>query len=303
MTDLSMPPAAADSGADERLERLESRYYGKYRGIVVHNDDPEMLGRLQLLVPSLFGGTFSDGQASNEDLVTDWAWPCVAAGGIGNQGALFIPEVGAKVWVEFEEGNLDCPIWVGTFWAKPGGESELPKPNGADGAEQSAVQNPPTCKIIKTKKGHTLQFEDADGDERITLVEGGSRHLITLDKDGIRIVDGANSHEITLAAGGITITDSAGNEIATTSQGMTCTDANGNSIKMDATSGDKGVPGIDLNGGARVCLQGLVEWLLTHQHVGNMGAPTPLFPADMATLQLKMNLPGGGILSDTVKAK
>jgi hypothetical protein len=43
--------------------------------------------------------------------------------------------------------------------------------------------------------------------------------------------------------------------------------------------------------------------LATHQHVGTMGAPTPLFPADLASLHLKMNLPGGGLLSDTVKAK
>jgi uncharacterized protein involved in type VI secretion and phage assembly len=208
MTDLSMPPAAADSGADERLERLESRYYGKYRGIVVHNDDPEMLGRLQLLVPSLFGGTFSDGQASNEDLVTDWAWPCVAAGGIGNQGALFIPEVGAKVWVEFEEGNLDCPIWVGTFWAKPGGESELPKPNGADGKEQDAVQDPPTRKILKTKKGHTLQIEDKDGEELILVaykVDDDHYHVVRLDADGITLTD-ASENQVAMSGSAFTLT-------------------------------------------------------------------------------------------------
>lgn len=274
------------------VQQVERRYYGKYRGLVVDNADPEQLGRLTLRVPSVLGA----------EVVTGWAMPCVPYGGDAGQGLLFIPEVGAGVWVEFEEGDLEFPVWVGTYWSKPGGESELPKPNAADGAEDGAVQDPPTSKIIKTKKGHTLQFEDGD-DARITLCEGVKKHVITLDANGIKIVDGANSHEITLAADGITIKDKSGNEIATTSQGLTCTDANGNTIKMDAMSGDKGVPGIDLNGGSRVCLQGLVDWLLTHQHVGNMGAPTPLFPADMAVLQVKMNLPGGGVLSDTVKAK
>jgi len=66
-------------------------------------------------------------------------------------------------------------------------------------------------------------------------------------------VDGKNSHEITLASGGITIKDKSGNEIATTSQGLTCTDANGNTIKMDNASGFPTGPGIDLNGGKRVC--------------------------------------------------
>jgi uncharacterized protein involved in type VI secretion and phage assembly len=275
------------------VQQVEHRFYGKYRGFVKDNADPEHLGRLKLQVPSVLGS----------DVVTGWATACVPYGGDADQGFLFIPEIGAGVWVEFEEGDLEFPIWVGTFWSKPGGDSELPKPNDADGTEQSDVQDPPTCKILKTKKGHTLQFEDADGDERITLYEGTNQHVITLDQDGIQIVDGANQHEITLAADGITIKDKSGNKIVTTNQGLTCTDANGNSIKMDAASGYPAGPGIDLNGGTRVCLQGLVDWLLSHQHVGNMGAPTPLFPADLISLQLKTNLPGGGVLSDTVKAK
>jgi hypothetical protein len=275
------------------IQQVERRYYGKYRGFVVDNADPEQLGRLTLRVPSVLGS----------EVVTGWATPCLPYGGDANQGFVFIPEVGAGVWVEFEEGDLEFPIWVGTFFSKPGGESELPKPNAADGSEAGSVHDPPTCKIIKTLKGHTLQFEDADGEERIVVVEGANHHVITLDKDGIRIVDGANDHEIALAADGVTIRDKSGNEIVTTTQGMTCTDMNGNSIKMDATSGHPAGPGIDLNGGKRVCLEGLINWLASHQHVGNMGAPTPLFPADLVALQLQTNLPGAGFLSDTVKAK
>jgi len=208
MTDLATPSAASASGADARIERLENLYYGKYRGIVTHNADPEHLGRLRLLVPSLFGGTFENGQASNDDLVTDWAPPCAMAGGFENQGALFIPEVGAKVWVEFEEGNLDCPIWVGTFWAKPGGASELPKPNNADGTEQSAVQDPPTRKIIKTKKGHTIQLEDKDGEELITIVhnvDANKRNVITLDATGITLTD-FTKNKIEMTSNAFTVT-------------------------------------------------------------------------------------------------
>jgi len=231
MTDLSAPAPAHDAGgADPRVERLENLYFGKYRGIVVDNQDTEQLGRLRLLVPSLFGGTFADGQASDDDLVTDWAWPCVMAGGIENQGSLFIPEAGARVWVEFEEGNLDCPLWVGTVWAKPGGKSELPKPNDADGAEQSAVQDPPTRKIIKTKKGHTIQFEDKDGEELITIVHN---------------VDASNRNVITLDASGITLTDFTKNKIEMTDSAFTLTskvaftiDASGQALEIKASTID-----------------------------------------------------------------
>jgi uncharacterized protein involved in type VI secretion and phage assembly len=255
--------------------KVERRFYGKYRGFVVDNADPQHLGRLKVRVPSVLG----------DEVVTGWAAPCVPYGGDANQGFLFIPEVDAGVWVEFEEGDLEFPIWTGAFWSKPGGESELPKPNGADGAEEDGVQDPPTRKIIKTKKGHTIQFEDADGKEMLTIVvainEGKKKHVIALDDNGIKITDGANDHEIVLDASGVTISDGK----------------NDNTITMDASSGFAGA-GISLNGNTyRVCLDGLITWLQGHKHMGNMGAPTPLAPDSIPGLMQ------AGILSERVKAE
>lgn len=159
------------------VQKIEQRFYGKYRGFVVDNADPEQLGRLKLKVPSVLGS----------DVVTGWAMPCVPYGGDANQGFLFIPEVDAGVWVEFEEGDMEFPIWVGTFWSKPGSDTELPKPNDADGTEQGSVQDPPTRKIIKTKKGHTIQFEDKDGEEMVMIKEAENGNVITMNKDGVKI--------------------------------------------------------------------------------------------------------------------
>ena len=162
------------------LQKVERRFYGKYRGFVVNTEDPKRLGRVRLQVPSVLG----------REVVTGWAMPCVPYGGQKNQGFLSIPEVGAGVWVEFEEGDLEFPIWVGTFWSEPGGESEIPALNGADGKELKNEQKPPTRKIIKTQKGHTLQFEDADGEEMVTIIQRINKDLcnfITLKNDGITI--------------------------------------------------------------------------------------------------------------------
>jgi len=274
------------------MQKVERRFYGKYRGFVVDNADPEQLGRLKLKVPSLLG----------PDVVTGWALPCTPYGGDANQGMLFIPEVGAGVWVECEEGDCEFPVWVGTFWSKPGGDSELPKPNDPDGAEQGSVQDPPTRKIIKTKKGHTIQFEDADGEEMVILHEAENGHVVVMDKDGIKITDGANGSEIVLDGSGVTIADgpNSGNQVAMGSDGMTLEDKNGNSVTMGSSGGFPAGPGIAINGGKRVCLDGLITWLLSHQHIGNMGAPTPLFPANMGDLIAAQAGPGSGILSDKV---
>lgn len=214
------------------VQKVERRFYGKYRGFVKDNKDPKKLGRLKLQIPSLLG----------KEVVTGWATPCVPYGGDKNQGFLFIPEIDAGVWVEFEEGDLEFPIWVGTFWSEPEEEkkSEMPKPNKADGTEEDNVQGseeePPTCKMIKTKHGHTIQFEDAkddkkDEEDRVTIIEATHNHLITMDKEGIKITagttnnilemkskedeesvtitEGKHKHVITMDKDGIEITDGA----------------------------------------------------------------------------------------------
>jgi hypothetical protein len=182
------------------LERVESRYYGKYRAIVVENADPENRGRLQLSIPSVLGS----------DVVSPWALPCAPYGGADDQGFFFIPEKDAAVWVEFEAGMLDYPIWVGTYWSKPGGASEVPRPGDS--------QSPPTRKIIRTVKGHSIEMEDKDSDEVfiITYNDGSKTNVVTMDKNGIAIVD-ANQNKVTLDSNGAVIEDLNKNKIEMTS--------------------------------------------------------------------------------------
>jgi hypothetical protein len=80
------------------------RYYGKYRGLVIENIDPEQIGRILVQVPDVFG-----------EVPASWAMPCVPAAGI-QAGCFIVPPIGSKVWVEFEQGDPDYPIWTGGFW-------------------------------------------------------------------------------------------------------------------------------------------------------------------------------------------
>jgi hypothetical protein len=81
-----------------------TRYYGKYRGTVVENLDPEQLGRILVEVPDVLGLTPST-----------WAMPCVPAAGL-QSGIFIVPPIGSGVWIEFEQGDPDYPIWTGGFW-------------------------------------------------------------------------------------------------------------------------------------------------------------------------------------------
>lgn len=240
-------------------ERVEQRFYGKYRGFVVDNKDPAQLGRLRLRVPSVLG----------DQVVTGWASACVPFGGAVDQGFLFIPAPGAGVWVEFEEGDLEFPIWVGTFWSKPDAGTELPKPNGPDGTEASQPQDPPTCKIIKTAKGHTVQLEDADGNESVIVYNATGELLLVMDGDGIRVTDGRRGNKLVMDSSGITVTGPNGDTLVVGTSG----------IDIGSGAQEQLVLGTTLNNN----LQIFVTSLNTHTHVGNLGAPTspPVVPLSL----------------------
>src|SRR5258708_36061190 len=91
------PPDSASGGSPKR-------YYGKYRGLVIENIDPEQIGRVMVQVPDVKG-----------ELPSSWAMPCVPAAGI-QSGCFIVPPIGSQVWVEFEQGDPDYPIWTGGFW-------------------------------------------------------------------------------------------------------------------------------------------------------------------------------------------
>lgn len=114
-------------------EEKSNRYYGKYRGTVVDNHDLEQRGRILATVPDVQG------------LVpTTWAHPCVPMAG-KQQGAFLLPQIGSAVWIEFEQGNPNHPIWIGGFWGVfaevPSSALMPPLPGGDNIVFQTTLQH------------------------------------------------------------------------------------------------------------------------------------------------------------------
>lgn len=122
------------------------QFFGKYRGQVVSNKDPQHLGRIQVKVPAIYGS----GQAS-------WAMPCTPYAG-KDLGWFAIPPVGSNIWVEFEGGDPDYPIWAGGFW----GEDQLP--------QAAKVEEPDKVQVFKTPYGITLTLSNAGDNKGLTIV-------------------------------------------------------------------------------------------------------------------------------------
>jgi len=145
----------------ERLvERVGSTYYGKYRGIVTDVDDPNGQCRIRATVPDLLG-----------DHPCGWALPAAPFAGDGH-GMVLLPRVGSGVWIEFEAGRLDAPIWSGAWWAS----GQRPEPQG------NAVR------VFVSEHGHKLVMDD-DADE-VRLLHGSGAE-IRLTADGIVLTCGA----------------------------------------------------------------------------------------------------------------
>ena len=88
-----------------------NKFFGKYRGTVVNNIDPEQRGRIQAMVPDVSGFA-----------LTSWALPALPIGGL-QMGLFNVPVIGSGVWIEFEQGDIDYPIWSGVYW---GAVEEVP---------------------------------------------------------------------------------------------------------------------------------------------------------------------------------
>jgi hypothetical protein len=163
---------------------MARQFLGKYRGRVVENLDPLELGRLQVQAPLVLGTVSSA-----------WALPCVPYAGPG-VGWYVLPPIGASVWVEFEGGNPDYPIWSGCFWT----EGQVPA--------RPAV---PTTRILKTGAG-TLAFDDLDGEGGFTLSIGDPAVTVPIsiraNSEGLVIAVGET--QIALRDLGVTVTSKPG---------------------------------------------------------------------------------------------
>jgi uncharacterized protein involved in type VI secretion and phage assembly len=137
------------------LESATSHFYGKYRGLVVDNNDPTQRGRLQVTVNAVMG----------EEAV--WAMPCLPYAGDG-MGTYLIPEIGAGVWVEFEAGDPSYPVWTGCFW----GDGQAPK------SERNQTASP-TLKVIRSQAGLMVTMDDSG--QVISVSNEDGSNLLTIE--------------------------------------------------------------------------------------------------------------------------
>jgi uncharacterized protein involved in type VI secretion and phage assembly len=146
----------------------DRKYYGKYRGMVVNNVDPLQIGRLQVQVPDVAGL-----------IPSSWALPCFPFTG-KQMGMWALPQIGTGVWVEFEQGDPDYPIWSGCWF---GSAAEVPV---------LALAAPPAVPnvVLQTQAQNTLMISDVPGPTGGILLKTTTGAMISVNDTGITISNG-----------------------------------------------------------------------------------------------------------------
>jgi hypothetical protein len=241
------------------LRRHAGKFYGKYRGIVADNADENYQGFIKVLVPSVFG-----------EKTAVQAKACMP------YGHYFVPPKDTLVWVEFEEGNRDSPIWSGAW---------LPK----DKAPQAAQMSPPDARVIQTPAGHIIRIVDKK-DEELILIHHSSDAFLSIDAKGSVLVSNPNGSQLHLDAdqGTATLVEEHGNQLLMDDKGTSVVNPKGTTIDIsddkvhvsaskvvvDATS-------VALGSGASeptIMATGfdqLWQVLLKHVHASAMGPTSP----------------------------
>ena len=147
---------------------MTETYYGKYRGTVANNVDPMMIGRIQAIVPDV-----------SQVAPTSWCMPCFPVAGV-QTGAIGVPPLGAGVWIEFERGDPDYPIWSGCYF---GSMAEVPALHLLTPPGVSAV-------TIQTTMQNGLTVTDLPGPTGGIVIKSAAGASLIVNDTGITIQNG-----------------------------------------------------------------------------------------------------------------
>ena len=195
-------------------EQAFRRLLGVVVGVVTNNQDPDGMGRVKVKFPWL-----------NDQDESHWARICSLMAGKG-RGAYFLPEIDDEVLVAFEHGDRRCPYVLGALW------------NGKDAPPTTNSDGKNDVRLIQSRSGHVIRFNDADGKETIEIVDKNG-NSITYDTAHNTLTI-ATKKDITLSAPQGTITLNAQTIEIKSSNQATLQAGSTMDVKANATMNIKG---------------------------------------------------------------
>jgi uncharacterized protein involved in type VI secretion and phage assembly len=184
-------------------------------GLVLDNQDPDGLGRVKINLPGL-----------SEDESGHWARVAAPMAG-GGRGMFFLPEKNDEVLVAFEQGDITRPYVLGALW------------NGEDKPPESNSDGQNNVRLIKSRSGHSVRFDDTAGAEKIEIIDKSGENSVMID---------TQSNSISIK--------SAQDVIIEAPQGKISLRAKNVEVKSSAETKVEARTSVDLKAGATMTLKG-----------------------------------------------
>jgi len=181
-------------------DSADGRFTGVAMAIVTNNKDPDGLGRVKVKLPWL-----------DEGFESDWTRVVTAMAGAG-RGLYCLPEVNDEVLVAFEHGRLDSLYVLGGLW------------NGKDKPPENNQDGKNNVRALKSRSGHVIRLTDADGDEKIEIIDKTGKNsivvsakdkTITITADADVTIRSSNG-KLKLSGNGVEITSQAAVKVEAT---------------------------------------------------------------------------------------
>lgn len=156
-----------------------------YRAKVVSNKDSKNICRIKVRVPCIHGTDGSDGLS---DDTLPYAMPCMMDASY-DSGSFIVPEVGSTVFVFFEGGKIDKPIYIGCSVsyehteALEYGDKDSLSFTASEGKriKRAYINDTPSnlysgsiirkLILFKTRKGSSIEFSDEDNKEHLSIYD------------------------------------------------------------------------------------------------------------------------------------
>lgn len=171
---------------------------GIYRARVESNLDPLHLGRVKVRIPQFHGIPSNQNPTALSNEALPWAFPITMTGAGFNHGSCVVPETGDYVFVMFENGDRNSPVylggcygiptnakdygnkgdnpsaqsmWGGKGWSSAPGMNEMP-------AEVYPVGDSPNGKVIyKSPKGFVIMVNETDLSECLIICDNDNQQI------------------------------------------------------------------------------------------------------------------------------
>ncbi len=166
--------------------RAGTKFFGVYRGTVINNIDPLQTGRVMAIVPDVGG-----------PVPTTWAMPCIPIAG-KQMGTFFVPQIGAGIWMQFEGGDPDRPVWTGGWW---GTSAEVPALALAGVPGDSNI-------VIQSMLQNTIVVSDLPGPTGGIMLKSTTGASIIVNDTGIYIQNGKGA-SIVMVGPSVTVNSGA----------------------------------------------------------------------------------------------